>query len=101
VLLDDVRLALRLTTDAFDGEVSDLVAAALADLERAGVSAEVLADGDGPGLDPLVKLAVVTYAKASWGLDNPDSERYRRSYRQIVKELALSSRHNGGDDGAL
>ena len=37
-MLDKVKLALRITTTAFDSEINDLIAAALADLGLAGVT---------------------------------------------------------------
>lgn len=37
-MLDKVKLALRITTTAFDSELNDLIAAALADLGLAGVT---------------------------------------------------------------
>lgn len=39
-MLEKVRLALRITTTAFDEEIQDLIVAALADLGIAGVSNE-------------------------------------------------------------
>ena len=38
-MLEQVKLALRLVTDIFDGEVNDLIEAAYDDLEIAGVQA--------------------------------------------------------------
>mgnify|MGYP000672228719 CR=1 FL=1 len=37
-MLEKVKLALRITTDAFDSEIQDLIDAALADLGIAGVT---------------------------------------------------------------
>ncbi|MDR3136770.1 MAG: head-tail connector protein [Coriobacteriales bacterium] len=101
MLLDDVKLALRITTDDFDSEVADLIIAAKRDIAQSGVSHNVLdIDGDTPDipLDNLIKLAIIHYVKATWGMDNPDSERYWKVYYQLEKDLALSQRYTRSDD---
>lgn len=55
-MLEKVKLALRITTTAFDGEIEDLISAALADLGIAGVITE---EQD----DPLITRAVITFAR--------------------------------------
>ena len=91
-LLDDIRLSLRVATDAYDGEVSDLVAAALRDMERAGVDPSLLAVDEGGDIpDKYVKHAVRCYAKAHFGFDNPEAERLDESYQRIVRDLLNSS----------
>ena len=89
-LLDDVKAALRISTSstAFDGEVAELIAEARDELKRVGVDPE-LADADEPA--PLVKRFIRTYAKAHFGLDNPDAERLEVARRLIQAELSLSS----------
>ena len=37
---EQVKLALRITSDAFDSEIDDLIEAAIGDLKMAGVSAD-------------------------------------------------------------
>lgn len=86
-LIDDVKVALRVTTDAFDPEVEMLVEAALRDLERVGIPGELLVDGP---TDPLVRAAVCMYAKAHFGFDNSEAPRFDESYRQIVKDVLNS-----------
>lgn len=74
-MLEKVKLALRITTTAFDGEIEDLISAALADLGIAGVITE---EQD----DPLITRAVITFCKANFGepdeYDRPES-RLRRA----------------------
>lgn len=86
-LIDDVKVALRVTSDAFDPEVEMLVEAALRDLERVGIPGELLVDGP---TDPLVRAAVCMYAKAHFGFDNSEAPRFDESYRQIVKDVLNS-----------
>mgnify|MGYP001293293588 CR=1 FL=1 len=89
-LLDDVKLALRISSSAFNGEVTDLIAAARADLKLSGVLA-AKADADAP--DALIKRAITTYAKANFGFDNPDADRLRESYNMLKAHLTLSQEY--------
>lgn len=86
MLLDDVKLALRISNTAYDSEVADLIEGARMDLIQSGVSSKVAMETDNP--DPLIKRAIVLYAKAHFGLDAPDSERYLESY--ILLKMHLS-----------
>lgn len=71
-MLDKAKLALRLTTSAFDDELTDLIAAAKLDLELAGVTV-----ADEP--DELVQRAILTYVKLHFGKPD-DWERLAKSY---------------------
>lgn len=87
-ILNDVKVALRVaaTTTAFDGEVQDLINAAIADLKLAGVTTAKAVD-----TDPLIKRAIVTYCKANFGYDNPDAGRFWRSYESLKNHITLSA----------
>lgn len=89
-LLDDVKLALRISSSAFDSEVQDLIDAAKSDLQLSGVAAEK-ADADEP--DALIKRAITTYVKANFGFDNPDAERLQRAYDMLKAHLTLSTEY--------
>lgn len=94
-LLDDVKLALRISSSAFDTEVQDLIYAAKADLQLSGVDKLKILD-----TDPLIKRAVITYVKANFGFDNPDAERFQQAYYLLKMHLASSLDYTGGDPGA-
>ena len=83
-LIDDVKKTLRITTTAFDTEVTDLIAAANADLRLSGLDTVV-------ETDPLIKRAIITYCKAYFGYDNPDADRLAESYRMLKSHLAMSN----------
>ena len=85
--LSDIRLRVRSSVDKLDGEIKDLILAARADLVGGGVLPAKAADES----DPLVKQAISTYAKAEFGLDNEDSEKYRASYKSQKIALSLNS----------
>ena len=78
--LDKVKLALRITTDAFDSELTDLIEAAKQDLGIAGV---VVPDE----LDAIVSKAIITYCKMSFGLPE-DYDRLKRSYDEQKAQLS-------------
>ena len=79
-MLAKVKLALRIKTNAYDTELTDLIEAAKLDLGIAGV---VLPET----IDALVEKAVVTYCKMSFGLPE-DYERLKRSYDEQKAQLS-------------
>lgn len=85
VLLDEVKLALRITSDDFDLEVTALIDAAKRDMVRQGVREDLLAEST---IDPLAKMAIVLFCKARFGFDNDDAERFETAYAKTLKDLA-------------
>lgn len=81
--LADVRLALRITTDAFDKELSDLMSAAEMDLALAGVT-------NTSTEDPLVRRAVITYVKLHFGQPD-DYDRLKKSYDEQKAQLKTAT----------
>ena len=61
--LASVRHSVRLSSTVHDGELTDLINAARADLVLGGVLEEKANDES----DPLIKKAVTTYVKAEFG----------------------------------
>lgn len=90
-MVDGVKRALRLspTNTFYDGEVEDLIAAARHDLQLSGVLASKVADD----ADPLIKRAVTVYAKANFGFDNPDADKFKASYESLKAHLTLSQEY--------
>jgi len=88
-LIDDVKLALRVTSVDFDTEIQDLIDSAKADLRLSGVT-------DPDETDPLIKRAITVYCKAHFGYDNPEADRFQRSYDLLKMHLALSTDYTGG-----
>lgn len=84
-MLNKVRMALRITTEAFDDELTDLINAGLADLGIAG------ADGENVVLtDPLTIRAVITYCKMNFG--EPDEyDRLKRSYDEQKAQMSMAT----------
>lgn len=82
-LIDDVKLALRVTTNAFDPEISDLINAAAADMGIAGVS-------NSDTTDPLVKRAVITYCRLNFGQPD-DYDRLKASYDEQKAQMGMAT----------
>ena len=79
-MLDKVKLALRITTDAFDSEITGLIAAACADLGVVGVDVETTT------ADPLLIRAIITYCRVNFGSPD-DYDRLKVSYDEQKAQL--------------
>ena len=86
-MIDDVRLALRITTTAYDAELTDLINAGKADLGVAGVRLDETDPPTDPLTDPLIKKAVVTYVKLHFGSPS-DFDKLERTYKEQKAQLA-------------
>ncbi len=82
-ILNAVKLALRITTDAFNSELNDLIDAALLDMGIAGIT------NDSTG-DPLVLRAVITYCKLNFGQPD-DYDRLKKSYDEQKAQLSMAT----------
>jgi hypothetical protein len=82
-MLNKVKLALRITTTAFDSELNDLIDAAKLDLGIAGV---VLPDE----LDAICQKAIITYCKVNFG-EPDDYDRLKASYDEQKAQLSMAS----------
>lgn len=91
------RSALRIPDDCtvYDEEIADLVADARAALVAGGVSESKAACGD----DASVRVAVKTYVKANFGMDNPDAERLMRSFDVQLCRLAGCAKYSAAKEG--
>ena len=75
-LADKVKLALRISHNLLDSEISDVITSARQEMLRAGVDSEV-ANSD----MELVQTAIKTYALEYYAQDPKDAERYSASFR--------------------
>ena len=92
--IDSVRTALRVTTTAFDGQISTLVEAALADLGIAGVNGENVVE-----TDPLTLQAIATYCRMTFGSPD-DYDRIKASYDEQKAQMSMATNYTtwiGGD----
>lgn len=82
-MLEKVKMALRITTTAYDAELTDLIESARLDMSIAGV---VLP----PTIDALVTKAIITYCKMSFGIPE-DYDRLKASYDEQKAQLATAT----------
>ena len=82
-MLEKVKLALRITTTAFDSELNDLIAAALADLGIAGVTTIT-------ETDPLIVRAVTTFCRVNFGQPH-DYDKHKYSYDEQKAQLQVAT----------
>lgn len=87
-MLSKIKQALRITHDALDAEILDLIAAAKLDLSISGV--QVVEEED-----PLIIRAITLYSKAHFGLSNEESEKYLEGYKSLKIHLALCGEYHG------
>lgn len=93
-MLDKVKLALRITTDAFDSELTDLINAAYADMGIAGIT-------NIEDTDELIIRATITYCKLNFGTidDAKVYDRMKASYDEQKAQLSMHSGHTDyGED---
>ena len=82
-ILSAAKLALRITTTAFDSEIEDLINAALIDLRQAGI---VNFDTN----DPMIRRAVITFVRLNFGAPD-DYDRLKRSYDEQKGQLGMAT----------
>ena len=88
-MIDKVKLALRVSTSAFDSEIEGLIAAGRRDLELAGV---LVADDD-----PLIIRAIITYCRVHFGSPD-DFDRLKLSYDEQKAQMSMATGYtNWGD----
>ena len=90
-ILYNTKQALRVTTDAFDDEITGLIESAQLDLGIAGVEVPETANG-------IVSTAIITYVKCHFG--EPDEyDRLKKSYDEQKAQLSMATGYTdwGGD----
>ena len=94
-MLDLVKKALRIMTDACDDELNILIEAACMDLGIAGVIEDAAITNSN---DALIQRAIITYCKMNFGLPE-DYDRLKSSYDEQKAQLATSTGYtNWGDE---
>lgn len=79
-ILDKVKTSLRVVTDDFDDEISDLITSAQYDLGCAGIAYEQM--------DELILRAIITYCRMNFG--NPENyDRLKRSYDEQKAQMSM------------
>lgn len=84
MMLEAVKLAMRLTTSAYDSEITRLINAACADIGIVGVTVESTTT------DPLLIQAIVTYCRLNFGTPD-DYDKLKASYDEQKAQLSMAS----------
>lgn len=95
-LLDDVKKACLVSSNAFNDEFTDLINAALADMGITNIRADVL---DATNPPPLVKMAIKTFCKLNWLRTKEDTDSalidgLKASYDEQKSQMLMSSIYN-------
>ena len=75
-IFNKVKLALRISHNLLDAEITDVIASARQELTRAGVDSEI-ASGD----SEIIETAIKTYALAYYASETKDADRYNESFK--------------------
>lgn len=82
-LLAKVKIALLITTNAYDSELESLISAAQLDMGIAGVTIPA-------SLDAIVERAIITYCKCNFGQPD-DYDRLKKSYDEQKAQLSMAT----------
>ena len=97
-MLSETKLALRITTDAYDAEIASLIEAAAKDLTVAGIPVAGVAFTYGTSgvtdlstvTDRLLMRAMITYVRANFGSPD-DYDRVKASYDEQKAQLQTTA----------
>lgn len=87
-MLELVKMALRITTNAFDDELTQLISSAVIDLGFGGMVDTITVQN----ADSVVKQAIITYCKMNFGLPE-DYDRLKRSYDEQKAQLGTATNY--------
>ena len=83
-MLANCKTAMRITTDAYDDEITSYINAAELDLGIAGVIYEAV--------DDLVQKAIITYVRMSFG-NPPNYDRLKAAYDEQKAQLQVATNY--------
>jgi len=91
-MLEKVKAALRITSTAFDDDLTQLINAALLDLGIAGVTKDTASCDPDTVTDPLIIRAVITYCGMNRiNIDEAQRAWLKESYDEQKAQLATAS----------
>lgn len=91
-LYEEVKSALRIKTndEGIKSEIDTLIEASRADLTSSGIEDDET--------NKLYRLAIVTFCKANFGFDNPDFDRFNKSYELVKHKLMNVTEYRSSGD---
>lgn len=88
-LLDNCKMALRVTTDAYDNEIQEYIEAAKLDLGIAGVETTVA--------DSLVNTAILTYVRMRFGAP-ANYDKLKAAYDEQKAQMMMATGYTDWGD---
>lgn len=82
-ILTEVKMALRVTTDSYNDELTALIEAAKIDLYQANVGS---VDYD----DPIIRRGIILYCRLYFGSPS-DFDRLKRAYDELKMQLGMAT----------
>lgn len=98
-MLDKVKLALLISSDDFDSELTDLIGAAVLDLNIAGVDDDTVVSDD--PTDKLIIRAIISYCGYQFELVHGTLDRaeaFKKSYDEQKSQLSMTSGYTTWSD---
>lgn len=98
-MLDKVKLALLISSDDFDSELTDLIGAAVLDLNIAGVDDDTVVSDD--PTDKLIIRAIISYCGYQFELVHGTLDRaeaFKKSYDEQKSQLSMASGYTTWSD---
>lgn len=92
-MIDHVKLALRISTNAFDAEINLLINDCLDELQNLGI----ISSREDADDDPQITNCCVFYCKWKFG-DNDHSERWEKIYHEKVTRLMYTTGYGFPED---
>lgn len=90
-MIEAVKLAMAITTDAYDAEIQSLIDAALLDLGVAGVDNTLTSD-------KMIQRAVITYCRMMFH-SPADFEHLRWAYEALKGQMQIATGYTNWGDG--
>ena len=96
-MLELVKTALRISSTAFDAELTMLIQACMAELEAMNVTVDT--DESGAPTSPVVRSAVVAFVKWRFG-NHEDKDEWRYIYHIMLAQLKTMTGYTNWRDGS-
>lgn len=94
-LIDDVKVACRVTSTAYNSELNGLIAAACADLGITDIKSSLIETPE----NPLIVRAIITYCKMNFGfLDVNQYARLKKSYDEQKSQMLMATNYTEWGD---
>ena len=93
-MLDKVKLALLITSNAFDTELTELISAAVIDLNIAGVDNETVVTTE--PTDSLVSRAIIAFCAYNFELmhgEESRSDKFKKVYDEQKAQLSMATNY--------